>query len=277
MNKWIFALACLWLTSCNTKKADQVAENNPPVVLEKVPYSLDAPTETYTLPKELAEISGLSWYKKNKLLCIQDEEAEAFVFDLAKKKVTESYGFGGYGDYEGIEYVDGQIYALKSNGDLFRFKPGSKEIGRTPTDLPGKIEFEGLGYEPKSGRLLLAVKESERKNEKVVYSFHIKDQYMLKEIVLKNEQLEEAGITPKSFKPSGIAVHPQSGDVYWLTSTGKRVLITDRKGRIKASAPLDEKLLPQPEGICFSPEGDLYIATEAGSKKEKGKILKFAR
>ena len=36
---------------------------------------------------------------------------------------------------------------------------------------------------------------------------------------------------------------------------------------------LDEKLFRQPEGICFSPEGDMYISNEG--QGGKGYILKF--
>ena len=35
-----------------------------------------------------------------------DEEAVVYEFDTAKKKVTNDFGFGGYGDFEGIEYVN---------------------------------------------------------------------------------------------------------------------------------------------------------------------------
>jgi sugar lactone lactonase YvrE len=36
---------------------------------------------------------------------------------------------------------------------------------------------------------------------------------------------------------------------------------------------LNRKLFPQPEGICFSPDGKLFISTEG--KGQPGKIMLF--
>ena len=264
----------LLLASCGTSstKSDkpEAGTLDPTFTL---PYQLSAPAETYTLPKELEEVSGLSYYEDDKLLCVEDEDAVAYVFDTKKKRVTEDFGFGGYGDFEGIEYVNGEIWALESNGNLFRFKPESTQIGRTKTDLPANTEVEGLGYDPKTKRLLIAVKTGKGLSDKVVYSFDLLNKAVFKDMSLNDEQLRGAGIDPKTYAPSGIAVHPITGEWYILTSTGKRLLITNRQARIIYSEPLDPKLFRQPEGICFAPNGDLFIASE-GDKK-KGSILKF--
>ncbi len=240
-----------------------------------LPYELTAPSDTYKLPAELREISGLTYYTDGQLLCVQDEEAVVYVFDLAKKRVVKNFGFGGYGDFEGIEYVDGEVYVLESNGNLFRFKPESTTIGRTKTDLPGKTEVEGLGYDPKTKRLLMAVKEGgSSSSDKAVYSFDLLNKAVYRDMQLNDEQLIGAGIDPKTYKPSGIAVHPLTGDWYVLTSAGKRLLITNRQAKIRFSVALDAKQFRQPEGICFAPNGDLFIASEGAGKK--GYILRFA-
>lgn len=239
----------------------------------KLPYQLTVPAETYTLPNELKEVSGLTYFKENKLLCVQDEEAVVYVYDTKKKKVTQDFGFGGYGDFEGIEYVNDEVYVLESNGNLFRFVPESTQIGRTKTDLPKPTEVEGLGYDPKTKRLLIAVKNGNQSSDKTVYSFDLLNRAVFKDMSLNDEQLRAAGIDPKTYKPSGIAVHPITGEWYILTSAGKRLLITSRRAKIIYSEPLDPKLFRQPEGICFTPNGDLYIASEGAGKK--GYILKF--
>ena len=238
-----------------------------------LPYKLTAPDETYTLPKELKEISGLTYYKDDQLLCVQDEDAVVYVFDAKKGKVVKDFGFGGYGDFEGIEYVNGQVYVIESNGSLYRFAPESTQIGLTKTDLPKKTEVEGLGYDPKTKRLLIAVKNGQGSSDKAVYSYDLLNKAVFRDMSLNDEQLTGAGIDPKSYKPSGIAVHPLTGEWYMLTSAGKRLLITNRQAKIIYSEPLDPKEFTQPEGICFAPNGDMYISSE-GDKK-KGYILKF--
>ncbi|GAB2531297.1 SdiA-regulated domain-containing protein [Spirosoma aerophilum] len=273
MNRLFFGLLII-LAGCGTssKKSDRPeAETRAPDF--NLPYELTSPSRTYELPKELKEISGLTYYKDDKLLCVQDEEAVVYVFDTKKGKVVKDFGFGGYGDFEGIEYVNGQVFVLESNGTLSRFEPESTQIGKTKTDLPKKTEVEGLGYDPKTKRLLIAVKNGEGSSDKAVYSFDLLNRAVFKDMSLNDDQLKGAGIDPKTFKPSGIAVHPITGEWYMLTSAGKRLLITSRQAKIIYSEPLDPKAFRQPEGICFAPNGDLYIASEGNGKK--GYILKF--
>ena len=271
----------LVLTGCGTSstRTDKPAAGTlaPPFAW---PYQLTQPDDHYTLPKALKEVSGLTYYQANQLLCIQDEEAVVYVFDTQKKQVVQEFGFGGYGDFEGIEYVGGEVYALESNGNLSRFKIGtgddkSVQVGRTQTDLPPHTEVEGLGYDPKTKRLLIAVKNTGKPSGgKPIYSFDLRYRLVFKDMQLNDEQLTGAGIDPKTYKPAGIAVHPITGEWYVLSSADKRLIVTSRRGRIIASQPLDGKLFRQPEGICFAPNGDLFIASEGRGKK--GYILKFA-
>ncbi len=273
MNRLFFGILLL-LAGCGpSSKKNEKTETSASASDFKLPYRLTTPNENYTLPKELKEISGLTYYKDEKLLCVQDEEAVVYVFDTKTGKVVQNFGFGGYGDFEGIEYVDGQVHVLESNGNLFQFEPESTQIEKTKTDLPKKTEVEGLGYDPKIKRLLIAVKNGKGSSDKAVYSFDLLNRAVYKEMSLNDEQLKGAGIDPKTFKPSGIAVHPITGEWYMLTSAGKRLLITNQKANIIYSEPLDPKAFRQPEGICFAPNGDLYISSEGDGGK--GYILKF--
>ncbi len=45
-------------------------------------------------------------------------------------------------------------------------------------------------------------------------------------------------------------------------------------GVIKSYQAIEKGLMPQPEGICFSPEGKLYISSE-GKKGEPGNLFEF--
>ena len=268
-------------SSTKTERQPDAGTVAPPF---KLPYDLTAPDDIVTLPSALKEISGLTYYKDGKLLCVQDEEAVVYVYDTKKKKVVQDFSFGGYGDFEGIEYVNGEVYVLESNGNLLRFEPPAdvdaiemevaNKIGRTPTGLPAKTEVEGLGYEPKTKRLLIAVKQGGgQSSDKAIYSFDLLNRAVFKDMQLNDEQLKGASIDPKTYKPSGIAVHPVTGEWYVLTSAGKRLLITNRQAQVLHSQSLDPKLFRQPEGICFAPNGDLYIASEGDGKK--GYVMTF--
>ena len=58
-----------------------------------------------------------------------------------------------------------------------------------------------------------------------------------------------------------------------ISSVGKLLVVLDRDGYILGVHALDPNLFRQPEGICFSPEGDLYISNEG--RGGKGYVLKF--
>ena len=73
---------------------------------------------------------------------------------------------------------------------------------------------------------------------------------------------------------SGIAVHPKSKRYYVLSHRSKELLIFGEDEKLLKVIALDPKLFPQAEGICFSPEGTLFISTEA-TKKKKARILMF--
>jgi uncharacterized protein YjiK len=79
----------------------------------------------------------------------------------------------------------------------------------------------------------------------------------------------------RNFKPSDLAFHPTTGDLYLLSSAGKRIIILTPNGQPLHSIALSPAIFAQPEGITFSPDGTLYISSEGDGGK--GYILSFSR
>jgi len=62
--------------------------------------------------------------------------------------------------------------------------------------------------------------------------------------------------------------------VYVLSSALKRLVVLNyNDGTIRYAVRLDKKILPQPEGISFDQEGNLYLSSEG--KKGEGQVLRF--
>jgi uncharacterized protein YjiK len=266
------------VVGCNpaNKSNQQQAESTP----KSYAYDFSKPSQKYQLPKALTEISGLAFYKDNQLLCVQDEKGEVFIYDLNQQEITETHQFDQPGDYEDIAFVSEEVYVLRSDGKLLNFKIGNNETRDIDTNLPGKNDVEGLTYDPVTKRLWLAVKEASKKAEKgedkLIYSFDLKSRRVFTERELKEKQFENIGLKGKSwkdFKPSGIAFHPKTGEVYLLSSTGHRLVILHRQGGPLQNIELSPSVYRQPEGICFSPDGTLYIASEGDGSS--GYLLKF--
>ncbi|RIV22486.1 hypothetical protein DYU11_15835 [Fibrisoma montanum] len=252
-----------------------------------IPYDLTKPAERYDLTGDLTEVSGLSYYKPGRLALIQDELAVVFIFDLNRKRVVDEQIFGRKGDYEGVEFVNGELYTLRSDGEIYHFTPsdgsiktlggGGAQVRHIKIGLPGKNDVEGLGYDPKLKALLLATKDAAGGSDRPIYYYGLEYGTMYKGPVLKQADLRAfagEGGSAGDVKPSGIAVHPKTGEYYILASVGHRLIVTKPNGTILSSVGLNKQLFRQPEGICFAPDGTLFIASEGG-KNENGYLLRF--
>lgn len=267
------------------------------------PYHLASPARTWKLPPELMEISGLAYTPDDKLACVQDEMGTIYLFNPESGTVESKIDFGGGGDYEGIEIVGGDAWVLKSNGILYEvsgYTLGEPEVRKHKTALSGKNDAEGLGYDPAGNSLLIACKEIPYIDQKIgdqfraIYRFDLETRQLDPEPILlidldtiRHHKNTEAGaglggklqgmLDPSKggsiFKPSGIAVHPLTGDWYILGSVGKLLLVFSREGMLLAIVNLNPVAFPQPEGICFSPYGTLYISNEG--QGQRGTIARF--
>ena len=99
------------------------------------------------------------------------------------------------------------------------------------------------------------------------------DQQPVFKIDLLNEIFEgNAGKKKKgTINPSGIAIHPLSGDMYITDGRNAKLLITAAAGVIKKLYQLNNNEFAQPEGIAFNSAGDLFIANEGTN--QSGNIL----
>jgi len=70
-----------------------------------------------------------------------------------------------------------------------------------------------------------------------------------------------------TFQPSEIAIHPITDEIYMISTVGKLMVVMNRAGIILHIQSLSEEIFKQPEGLCFFPNGDMYISDEgrAGS------------
>lgn len=253
-------------------------------------YHLDEPDERHDLSDELEEISGLAFLKPNYLACVNDEQGILFVYDPAMRAIVRRIAFGPDGDYEGVTIAGDTAYILKSNGQISMFNlvtiNGEGTVLRHELSHLKRCNAEGLVYHPLLKRLLIACKENPHKlglkGDRVIYSLDpvngILDSLpwtLLRAREIERE-LENFTVSKKKHrpvKPSGLAVHPLTGQLYVLASVGKLLMVLDSEGQLLQLVPLNSRLFRQPEGICFSPDGTLYIASEG--RGGSGYILVF--
>ena len=226
------------------------------------------------LPKELAEISAMVYDATvNAIFAVTDEEGVLYQLPLNSGGVLKSRRFYGRGDFEGLARVGSNFYALISDGDLVEFPAGSGDVdGRKyKADFPGKTEFESLYYDEIARRLVLLCKECSNDKRTTVSAFFfdpVTKRYSSSPVSFSTKDVKALSKGKGDpLRASDAAIHPITGELYILASLNHLLIIADaRTGAFKRSFDLDKKLFKQPEGLCFSPRGDLYISNERGGK-----------
>lgn len=239
--------------------------------------------QKWELPKVLNEVSGIAWIGGDLIACIQDEDGQIFIYNLKTSKLVDEISFGGGGDYEGIAVVEDDAYVLRSDGVIFKI---SKFLSQNPqvrkhvteiNQLPG-IEIEGICADPQKNRLLLAVKNrKDSPEQKEVYSVNLSPENSEDKLLFTidfSDPIFKNIKGKQKFMPGEIAIHPQTGEFYILDGSKPKILITEKDGTSKELLMLRLQDFGNPEGLTFSPEGDLYISNEAEDDPQN--ILKVA-
>ncbi|SDY04168.1 SdiA-regulated domain-containing protein [Hymenobacter psychrophilus] len=282
-----------------------VASSDPSApVSGRLAYDFSRPAATYTMPVELAELSGIAFSGNGQLTGVEDETGRLYEYSLADRRVTSTVDFGPAGDYEDLARVGGDWLVLRSDGTLFRHSASGTQ--QYQTGLTTENNAEGLTYDARSKTLLVACKGAPGGNltatkraiyrlDPTTYKVQTPAAYLLDvdaivasvpkpggadtapEITKKNKRGKEdkhmSGL--KGFAPSAVAVHPRTGHVFVLSARQNALVELNEAGKLLAAAPLPGNLFPQAEGLAFTPEGDLYIATEAGKKSGQAMVHLF--
>lgn len=239
----------------------------------------------HEVPSILREISAIVYLGNNRFACVQDEVGKIFIYNTAASKIEKEIPFAGAGDFEGLAIAGSTAYVLQSDGQIFEVKnyeSGKPSVRSFKTHLSAENNTEGMCYDAVNNRLLVAIKGNEVNSDvyKGIYSFSLSDYKMntnpvykidLKHPLFANVKAKKKG---SQMQPSAIAIHPKTGDIYITEATKPKILILDRSGNLKSLKTLSSEDFYKPEGISFSPEGNIYISNEG--KKDPGNILEVS-
>ncbi|MEO8112160.1 MAG: SdiA-regulated domain-containing protein [Ginsengibacter sp.] len=266
------------------KKSDNAAPG------KEYTYVLKTPTHSWKLPDQLIEVSGNTWVDNDHLILIEDMHPLLYLIKIDDKNATleKTIKFKDEDkekfDIEDVTMVNDVVYALWSHGTLFEISnwKNQPDVQEIKTFLKKGNNTEGLCYDPVTKKLLVACKDEsdvkdEKKSTRAVYSFDMAsnklndDPFML----IHKDDFKAVADEKLEFNPSAIAVHPVTHDIYLLsTKDNKCMAVYSHDGKLKSFQYIDKDLMPQPEGICFSPDGKLYISSE-GKNGDPGNLFEF--
>lgn len=255
-----------------------------------IAYDLSKPALSWSLPPELKEISGNTWIDANHLLVIEDLHPILYLLRLEKdkavieKRIPFEVASDKKFDIEDVTASGNTAYALWSHGDIFKISNWQThpEVKEMPTNLDKKNNTEGICIDPLSQNLLIACKneaglEEEKKSDRSIYLFDLSTEKLNTDpfLVIEKKDIKKLMGEKINFYPSAVAVHPQTHDVYVLSTKENKCMVQyTHDGKIKGFQNINKDLMPQPEGMCFSPEGTLFISTE-GKHGEPARIYQF--
>jgi hypothetical protein len=296
----LFYIVVFWMGGCDRLKKEKLApapqmeaagKPSAPEAEQRssFEYDLSRPDKSWALPPQLKEISGNTWVDKDHLLAIEDLHPNLYLIRLGQPPVIEKQiAFlpekNKKMDIEDVVLCNNTVYALRSHGTIFKIRDWQQtpQIKKIKTFLNKENNTEGICLDPVTNDLLIVCKneanteDEEKKSTRAVYEFDLKGDSLKTQpfLYIYKKQFKKITGNPIEFYPSAIAVHPVTHDLYILSTRGTKCLaIFTYKGELKSVQLINRDLLPQPEGICFSPDGIMYVSSEG--KKGNALINKY--
>lgn len=293
-NTFALFLIAVTVISCSNGQANNGVSNHTgdssAITKHEIQYDLLKPEKKWILNETLNEISGIAWLDDNHLLAIEDLRPVLYSLNLQDSAVVQkTVQFKNLSkikfDLEDVAVNGKTAYALWSHGTIFKIDDweGHKKVQQFETPLSKKNNTEGLCFDPVSKQLLIACKDdagltNEKKSTRAVYTYDLSKDKMIEEpkfLIIKKD-FEKNSNEKIDFNPSAIAVHPLTHDIFMLSTKGSKCLARySYDGKLKGVEVFDKNMLPQPEGLCFAPDGTMYVSTEAKSNMPAA-IYKFA-
>ena len=256
------ALFSVFFLSCKTKAQKEKFDNT-----ETFDF---ASPKIINLPQALDEISGIAYYPKDtSVFAIIDEDGLLFKVSLNRPDEVKEWRFDKQRDFEDIVFLDSTFYVMVSNGDIDKITFDNDKIAVAKVDFPNaskKVnEFESMYFSADSNKLIMLCKQCEDDKKSTLSSYYFSDsahQFVNYQTMETEPLFQKIGSKKEKIKPSAAAINPLTKELYVLCSVNKIIYIQDPQGKIKDVIKLDPKIYKQPEGMAFTPDGDLIISNE---------------
>lgn len=239
----------------------------------------------HKLDLKLMEISGLVWDReRDEFLAHYDEAGKLFILDKETKQIKPGgeYIFGAKGDYEDIALYKGVPYILRSDGMITKIirdsAGGVRGVEAGKIGISGSNDFETMYADTSRKALILICKNCAMDNKATVsaFAFYPDSLGFINDPVFTINADSVKSLSPhktSKLQPSAAAIHPVTQKLFIISSASNQLVIADKNGKVESVYQLGTKLFPQPEGITFKSNGDMYISNEGVSAKST--ILRF--
>jgi uncharacterized protein YjiK len=244
------------------------------------------PVAQWIMPPELREISGLALTPRGTVLTHDDNVGRVYEIDPKTGILLKGFSLegGARGDFEAITIAGTDVYLLRSNGGIYKFKEGA-DASQVPysfydTGLGKECEFESMAYEADSSRLLLVCKKFLQKQPTKglrIYRIPVPLgdrsaittlQVPMKNVIGSNNW--------KNFHPSDVNIDPVTKNYVIVASKEKGLIVVTPRGEVVRSEPIpgDHR---QAEGVAITTDNLLLVSDEANVKPPAITVYRWRR
>jgi len=239
-----------------------------------------APTTQWKLPGRLREVSGLATTRDGRLFGHDDERAVIYEIDYQEGAFVKAFSMGeppAHADFEGVAVVDDRFYLVTSDGRLYESAEGEDDqrmlFNTYDTGVGRYCEVEGLTFEPSDRSMLVLCKQARAKALKdfvTVYRWSIDARRMAADSLIQIPLRDVTSqIDGKSFSPSGIERHPETGTYLVVAAREDAIAEFSPRGEVLGVFKLPDKIHRQVEGIALGRDGSLLLADEGGGGRAR--------
>ncbi len=265
---FICCIALLLAASCKQKRK----------IIKSPPHYNFSEVQTIKLDLKLKEISGLAWdAEHNEFLAHYDESGYLFALDKETKaiKPPSPYKFAGKGDYEDIAIYNGTPYVLRSDGLMIRIvrdSAGVRGVEAGKLSITGSRDFETMYADTARKALIVVCKNCgmDNKDQVSAFAYYPDSIGFVNDPLFRIDAAKIRSLSPhktSKFQPSAAAIHPILNKLFIISSAANQLVVADLEGNPETVTELGKKLFPQPEGLTFKKNGDMYISNEGFTSK----------
>jgi len=235
-------------------------------------FDFEKPEAAQYLPMGLQPFSALASIDTNAMLAISHDSLSVMAYSPQSNSFHYLPALEEGAKITQLAYHDSTVVLLNDAQQLFFMDAAlSKEVAEPLTIAQEDASIALLCFHPNSKRLLLLEKSnvgseneqyaiqtlrfgSQKLSETPLFQF---DQAGIVSFIQQSQDLTQDEVF--SFVPVSMAVHPQTNELYILSSTGS-ILTLDQQGNFLSYQKIDLQQISQPRVLSFDQNGDLLLA-----------------
>ncbi len=245
-------------------------------------YNWHAPFSSLELPLGLSSIKNICILDSTRFVAIDQQSGSVVLLDelsgklVGQLNLSPSFQFSSLAVYDSVLVLQDQLNQLHFLGAPY---DSTSEIGLN--ELSSELKFMSFCSHPITKRLFFLgdeIDKGEGRYSNYVYGFGLGNRKLREKPLfeIESEKIEQyalqMGIVSQNafaqssseqsvfnFKPSALAVHPKTNEIYVLSQERAQLAVFNQFGEVVNFIPLSRSLANHPTDIQFHPNGDLIV------------------